>query len=87
MEQFCENITGTGTTIDGGFAQYKVAKEKQVFKFVDGTDPIDAAMAEPVSCCIHGINLCNIKTGDQVLIIGGGPIGLIMMQLCRSYER
>ncbi|MDF2514077.1 MAG: alcohol dehydrogenase [Herbinix sp.] len=83
MEQFCENVNGIGTTCDGGFAQYIVACEKQVFRFKDGMDALTAAMTEPVSCCLHGIDLCNIKLGDEVLVIGGGPIGLIMLQLAR----
>ena len=83
MEQFCENVKGIGTTCDGGFAQYIVACEKLVFRFKDGMDALTAAMTEPVSCCLHGIDLCNIKLGDEVLVIGGGPIGLIMLQLAR----
>jgi len=83
MEQFCENVIGIGTTCDGGFAQYCVVCEKQVFKFKEGMDALTAAMTEPVSCCLHGIDLCNIKLGDEVLVIGGGPIGLIMLQLAR----
>ncbi len=83
MEQFCENVIGIGTTIDGGFAQYCVVAEKQVFKFKEGISPLIASMAEPVSCCVHGIDLCNIKHGDEVLIIGGGPIGMIMLQLAK----
>ena len=46
-------------------------------------DALTASMAEPVSCCIHGVDLCNIKSGDEVLIIGGGPIGLIILQLAK----
>lgn len=83
MEQFCEHVIGYGTTENGGFAQYSVVCEKQVFKFKKGMDPLVAAMAEPVSCCIHGIDLCKIKHGDEVLIIGGGPIGMIMLQLAK----
>lgn len=83
MEQFCENVIGIGTTCDGGFAQYCVVCEKQVFKFKEGTNELTAAMTEPVSCCLHGIDLCNIKAGDEVLVIGGGPIGLIMLQLAQ----
>lgn len=83
MEQFCQNVIGIGTTADGGFAQYCVISEKQVFKFKEGMDALTAAMAEPLSCCIHGIDLCNIKFGDEVLVIGGGPIGLIMLQLAK----
>ena len=42
---------------------------------------IEAALVEPVACCLHGIDKSNIKPGDNVLVIGGGPIGLIMLQL------
>ena len=83
MEQFCENVIGIGTTTDGGFAEYQVVCEKQVFKFKKGMDAFTASMTEPVSCCLHGIDLCNIKLGDEVLVIGGGPIGLIMLQLAK----
>lgn len=83
MEQFCENVIGIGTTTDGGFAEYQVVCEKQVFKFKEGMDALTASMTEPVSCCLHGIDLCNIKLGDEVLVIGGGPIGLIMLQLAK----
>ncbi len=83
MEQFCENVIGYGTTKDGGFAQYCVVCEKQVFQYKEGMDALTASMTEPVSCCLHGIDLCNIKVGDEVLVIGGGPIGLIMLQLAR----
>lgn len=41
-------------------------------------------MAEPISCCLHGIDLCNIKPGCTVLVMGGGPIGMIMMQLAKN---
>lgn len=43
-------------------------------------------MAEPVSCCLHGIDLCDIKTDDNVLVIGCGMIGLIMIQLAKTAE-
>ena len=40
-------------------------------------------MTEPVACCLHGIDMCDISCGDTVLIIGGGMIGLIMLQLAK----
>lgn len=82
VEQFCTAVRGIGTTVDGGFAEYCVVPEKQVYSFA-GKDPFAAAMAEPLSCCIHGVDLCNIRAGDEVLIIGGGPIGLMILQLVR----
>ncbi len=41
------------------------------------------AMAEPAACCLHGIDLCGIRPGQQVVVIGGGMIGLLMVQLSR----
>ncbi len=78
---FCTNSIGIGTTYPGGFAEYVTVREKQVFKIPDSLSFETAALVETVSCCLHGIDLCGIKTGQTVLIIGAGPIGLLMLQL------
>lgn len=83
LEHFCTNNIGVGTTVDGGFAEYVAMKASHVFKVPDNVDLLYAAMSEPVSCCVHGIDLCNIKAGDTVLIMGGGPIGMIAVQLAK----
>lgn len=80
---FCENIIGIGTNVNGGFAEYCVVPQSQVYKIGDNTSFECAAMAEPVACCIHGIDMCNISCSDTVAIIGGGMIGLIMLQLAK----
>ncbi len=84
MQHFCTNNRGVGTTVYGGFAEYVIMREKQVYKFSDSLSFKEAAMAEPISCCLHGIDLCNIKPGCTVLVMGGGPIGMIMMQLAKN---
>ena len=80
---FCENMIGIGTTVNGGFEEYCAVPQSQVYKIADTTSFEEAAMAEPVSCCIHGIELCDIKTDDTVVVIGCGMIGLIMLQLSK----
>lgn len=40
-------------------------------------------MTEPVACCLHGMDMCEIQPGHQVVIIGGGMIGLLQLQLAR----
>lgn len=81
---FCESMVGIGTTVNGGFEQYCSVPQSQVYKIAESTSFEEAAMAEPVSCCMHGIDLCNIKTDDTVAVIGCGMIGLIMLQLVRN---
>ncbi len=78
---FCDNMIGIGTTVDGGFAEYCLVPMSQVYKFEKDISFAEAAMTEPVACCLHGIDMCNINCGDTVLVIGGGMIGLIMLQL------
>ncbi len=80
---FCENMIGIGTTVNGGFAEYCAVPDTQVYKFADTTSFEEAAMTEPVACCVHGIDMCNIHPGDTVAVIGGGMIGMIMLQLAK----
>jgi L-iditol 2-dehydrogenase len=80
---FCENMIGIGTTVNGGFAEYCTFKASQAYSLPDSMPLEWGAMAEPAGCCLHGIDLCRIKAGDTVLIIGGGTIGIIMLQLAR----
>lgn len=83
MGHFCENIIGIGTTVNGGFAQYCVVPRSQVYKIADTTYFERAAMTEPLACCLHGIDMCNITAGDTVVVIGGGMIGMLMLQLAK----
>lgn len=80
---FCENMIGIGTTVNGGFSEYCVVPVSQLYKVSDKATFEEAAMAEPVACCIHGIDMCDISCGDTVMVIGGGMIGLIMLQLAK----
>lgn len=80
---FCTGMIGIGTTVDGGFAEYCAVPASQTYRVPKEMSFEQAAMAEPVSCCLHGIELCNIKHGSTVAVIGCGMIGLIMTQLAK----
>lgn len=80
---YCEDMIGYGTTVNGGFAEYCAVNERQVYKLGENTSFAQGAMAEPVACCLHGIDMCGIQPGHQAAVIGGGMIGLLMLQLAR----
>lgn len=44
----------------------------------------EAATTEPLACCLHGIEECNIGVDDSLAIVGDGPIGLMHLQLARA---
>jgi len=79
----CENLMAVGVNYDGGFAEYCLAPRKQLYPFAGDLPWDEAAMAEPVACCVHGIDLAGIQPGQTVLVIGGGAIGQIHAQLAR----
>ncbi len=81
LTHYCENMVIYGITVDGGFKEYCCVNEKAVYKLGDNTSFEEGAMVEPLGCCVHGIDMCNIKHGDNVAVIGAGMIGLIMLQL------
>lgn len=83
LVHYCENMIGYGTTVNGGFAEYCAVNERQVYTLGDNTSFEQGAMAEPVACCLHGIDMCDIRPGHQVVVIGGGMIGLTMVQLAK----
>lgn len=80
---FCENMKGIGTTVNGGFAEYCAVPYQNAYKLADHISFEEGAMVEPIACCLHGIEQCELHAGSTVMIIGAGTIGLIMLQLAR----
>ena len=82
-KQLCLHMEAIGVTRDGGFAQYSQIPASQAFKLDPQVPWEAAAMAEPLACCVHGIDLAGIRPGQKVCVVGGGAIGLIMVQLAK----
>ncbi|MGV3491326.1 MAG: zinc-dependent alcohol dehydrogenase family protein [Devosia sp.] len=77
----CAELTPIGVMRDGGFAEYVIVPAGQAAALPTGIDPRHGAFCEPVSCCLHAIDVARIPKGGSVLIIGGGVIGLLMIEL------
>jgi len=80
----CENLQGVGVTpsLGGGFSEYLAVPNTQVHKIVNLTDE-EAALVEPTSCALHGIDVLNLPAGSDALVIGAGPSGLMLAQLLK----
>ena len=74
--------------IDGGFAEYVAVPsgvlEKGTFRVPDGLDLRVAALAEPLACCLNAVTDSNVRMGETVLIIGAGPMGMMMLESCKA---
>jgi len=76
----CARNIAIGIHRDGGFADYAVIPGHRALAVGD-LDPHHAAFAEPLACTLHGIDLGAPRPGERALVIGGGVIGLLAVQL------
>ena len=44
----------------------------------------EAALAEPLACCINGLEMCHPKEGETLVVIGAGPLGILLTELGRA---
>lgn len=78
---YCENFKGG--VAQGGFSAYGVSIPSNMRLIPENTSYEQATFTEPLACCINGISMCNISLGDDVVIVGNGPIGLMHIQLAK----
>jgi len=78
---YCENFYSLGCNAPGGFAEYVVQNADKVFKISDNLSFNEACFAEPVACAIHTMDRLQMRYGDDVLVFGTGPTGIILIQL------
>lgn len=83
QKQMCHSMKAVGVNMDGGFADYCLVPYAQCVPVPEGVEPELAALTEPLACCLHGIDRAGIRPGENVLVIGGGTIGQLMLQLAR----
>lgn len=77
MEHFCRS--GEGST--GCFAEYAVYPESAIYPLPDDISLDVGTLLEPVSVAVHAIDRAKVTTGSSVCICGGGPIGLLCLQM------
>ncbi len=80
---YCENLRALGVSINGGFAEYSIVPLSQVYLLPKDFSFNSAAFSEPLSCCIRGMDQASIKHGENLVILGSGTIGLLMLQLAK----
>jgi L-iditol 2-dehydrogenase len=77
----CKNLVALGVNIPGGFAEFSSVPVGQAYRLPASFSLAQAALAEPVACCLRGLDLAGIRSGDRVAIFGCGPMGAIILQL------
>ncbi len=77
---FCRHAVG----VVKGMAEYVVAPAENVYLLPAGMDMRLAALAEPLACCLHGMDLLELKPGETAALVGFGAIGALMLRLMQD---
>jgi L-iditol 2-dehydrogenase len=84
QENLCEDLLFN----NGAYAEYiRVPRrivEANMLVIPPNVSFEDAAMTEPLACVLRGLHETGVEIGDTVVIIGGGPIGLMFVQVARA---
>ena len=79
--QYCNETWShaVGLSLDnpGGLTSTIAVRPDMVMKLPDNVSDEEGAMVEPTAVGLHAIHLADIKVGDNVLVVGGGIIGLV----------
>jgi L-iditol 2-dehydrogenase len=68
----------------GMWSSFVVAASAVVYHLPDDVSDQTGALAEPLGCAVRAIDRANLRSGDRVCILGGGPIGLMLLALARA---
>lgn len=79
----CSKNIATGIGRDGGFAEYCAFPASKAHVLPADLDPLHGAFCEPLACTLHGMDIGKPRPGERVLVIGGGVIGLLAVQLAK----
>ena len=88
LQNHCENlrvIGVSGSQANGAFAEYVAVPYKNVFPLDNSVSFEDGAFVEPLACVAHGMDMAEIRFGSEVLIVGAGPMGLLLLQSLKAY--
>ena len=81
----CPNVVFlSAPPIDGTFCDYVAIEEHFVYPVPDKLSLLDAALAEPAAVAIHAVNRGRVQAGDEGVIVGAGPIGLLTLQAFKA---
>lgn len=83
-----ENLCDDLLFLNGAYAESIVVParlvQKNLLRLKPETHFLDAALMEPLSCVVQGVEELQLRAGQHVLVIGTGPIGLMFIALARN---
>lgn len=85
-DNLCDSMRITGFHTDGGFSTYIDVAESSLIPADHINDERLLCFAEPVACVLNCLSRLTPRKGENVVIHGGGVVGLIAALACRTKE-
>jgi (R,R)-butanediol dehydrogenase / meso-butanediol dehydrogenase / diacetyl reductase len=82
-EHICQNLIFVGIDSPGSLQQFWNVPANLLVRLPDGLALDHAALAEPVAVAVHDVRRSELIPGDKVVVIGGGPIGVLIATVAR----
>lgn len=79
----CEDYSYLGSRTHGAYAEYITAPVENLVLLPPQVDYEAGAMLEPTAVILHGLGRVGVTPGDDVAVVGAGPLGLLAIQLAR----
>jgi len=67
----------------GGLCDYIIVSTRDLFKIPDAVTCEEASLTEPLACCVHSVERANIQLAEDVVVIGGGIMGMFHVMLAK----
>lgn len=83
-DNLCRSMQIMGFHRDGGFTRHVVAPVKSLIVLSDTLSFEEAVFAEPLSCCLNGLERAELKAGERLAIWGAGPAGTLLARAARQ---
>jgi L-iditol 2-dehydrogenase len=81
----CPNVRFCGTPpINGVFSEYAVMPADNCIPLPEGFSPVEGALLEPLGVAIHTVDLSHIRVAQSIVVLGAGPIGLLIAAVARA---
>lgn len=81
----CSSVRCYGVQMDGGYQDYIVVGEQHLYPFDPSISYEEAALAEPFSIASNILDRVQLTANENLLLIGGGTIGLSVLQVAKSF--
>jgi threonine dehydrogenase-like Zn-dependent dehydrogenase len=85
-ESICPWMRHLGIDLDGGFCEYTVVPESNIFPIPAGIGLNESVMlSSALPASVHAVRRSGIASGDHVVVSGAGSIGFAVCQVARAY--